>query len=176
MSEKVVELTEEQIEAKDVKKAAKLNKITERLLGYKMRELQADDIFKIVEMANKLDVTDLITEFLAKKDAAKIQGQKAQGLAVIAGKSDEAQKESLTDQIKSIQEDISAQSFDLVGKAAKYILSHSSEIQIELNSFLADLTGKTTEEIGKTPLVTYALLVKSFFSKPELREVFELLS
>jgi hypothetical protein len=121
-------------------------------------------------------VTDLITEFLAKKDAAKIQGQKAQGLAVIAGKSDEAQKESLTDQIKSIQEDISAQSFDLVGKAAKYILSHSSEIQIELNSFLADLTGKTTEEIGKTPLVTYALLVKSFFSKPELREVFELLS
>jgi hypothetical protein len=44
-----------------------------------------------------------------------------------------------------------------------------------LNGFLADLTGKTPEEIGETNIVTYSLLVKDFFLKPELKEVLELL-
>lgn len=55
--------------------------------------------------------------------------------------------------MKAIQSDISAQSFDLVAKAAKFIMSHSSEIKVELNGLLADLTGKTPEEIGKPILL-----------------------
>ena len=113
---------------------------------------------------------------MQKKDIAKIKSQKAKELAIVAGGKNEKQKEALADQIKGIQEEISAQSFDLVGKAVKYILANHKSIKTELNSLLADLTGKTPEEIGKTNIVTYALLVKDFFLKPELREVFELLS
>lgn len=171
-----IKLTEEQIKVTELKKAEKSTKIKERLLGYTMRELQADDIFKIIEIVNILNVADLVTDFLKQQDAAKIKSQKMQGLAVIAGQSNGEKKESLTDQIKTIQQDISSQSFEYVSKAAKFVLTHSSEIKTELNGLLADLTGKTPEEIGKTNIVTYSLLVKDFFLKPELREVFELLS
>ncbi|WP_368259434.1 hypothetical protein [Enterococcus sp. 2201sp1_2201st1_C11_2201SCRN_220225] len=169
-------LTEVEQQALAVKKAEKENKIKERLLGYSMRELEANDVFKIIEIINILNVTDLVNDFLQKKDIAKIKSQEAKELAIVAGGKDEKQKEALADQIKDIQEEISAQSFDLVGKAVKYILANHKSIKTELNSLLADLTGKTPEEIGKTNIVTYALLVKDFFLKPELREVFELLS
>lgn len=169
-------ITEVEQQALAVKKAEKENKIKERLLGYSMRELEANDVFKILEIINILNVTDLVNDFLQKKDIAKIKSQKAKGLAIVAGGKNEKQKEALADQIKGIQEEISAQSFDLVGKAVKYILANHKSIKTELNSLLADLTGKTPEEIGKTNIVTYALLVKDFFLKPELREVFELLS
>ena len=169
-------LTEVEQQALAVKKAEKENKIKERLLGYSMRELEANDVFKILEIINILNVTDLVNDFLQKKDIAKIKSQKAKELAIVAGGKDEKQKETLANQIKDIQEEISAQSFDLVSKAVKYILANHSSIKTELNSLLADLTGKTPEEIGKTNIVTYALLVKDFFLKPELREVFELLS
>ncbi|MFZ8764790.1 hypothetical protein [Enterococcus diestrammenae] len=169
-------LTEVEQQALAVKKAEKENKIKERLLGYSMRELEANDVFKILEIINILNVTDLVNDFLQKKDIAKIKSQKAKELAIVAGGKDDKQKETLANQIKDIQEEISAQSFDLVGKAVKYILANHKSIKTELNSLLADLTGKTPEEIGKTNIVTYALLVKDFFLKPELREVFELLS
>lgn len=169
-------LTEVEQQALAVKKAEKENKIKERLLGYSMRELEANDVFKILEIINILNVTDLVNDFLQKKDIAKIKSQKAKELAIVAGGKDERQKEALADQIKDIQEEISAQSFELVSKAVKFILANHNSIKTELNSLLADLTGKTPEEIGKTNVVTYALLVKDFFLKPELREVFELLS
>lgn len=172
----MIKLTEVEQQALAVKKAEKENKIKERLLGYSMRELEANDVFKILEIINILNVTDLVNDFLQKKDIAKIKSQEAKELAIVAGGKDEKQKEALADQIKDIQEEISAQSFDLVGKAVKYILANHKSIKTELNSLLADLTGKTPEEIGKTNIVTYALLVKDFFLKPELREVFELLS
>ena len=94
---------------------------------------------------------------------------------MLASKKSESEQESLVDQVKSIQSDISAQSFEFVAKAVKFILAHSNEIKVELNSLLADLTDKTPEEIGKTNIVTYGLLVKDFFLKPELREALELL-
>lgn len=169
-------LTEVEQQALAVKKAEKENKIKERLLGYSMRELEANDVFKILEIINILNVTDLVNDFLQKKDIAKIKSQKAKELAIVAGGKDEKQKEALADQIKDIQEEISAQSFELVSKAVKFILANHNSIKTELNSLLTDLTGKTPEEIGKTNIVTYALLVKDFFLKPELREVFELLS
>lgn len=179
MSETNDQLNIEQIEAAkknaEIKAAEKNNKIKERLLGYSMRELQADDLFKVIEIVQILNVTELVTEFLKQKDAAKIQTQKAQGLALVASKKSEVEQESLTEQVKAIQSDISAQSFDLVAKAVKFIMSHSREIKVELNGLLADLTGKTPEEIGKTNIVTYGLLVKDFFLKPELREALELL-
>lgn len=179
MSEANDQLSVEQIEATkkaaEVKAAEKNNKIKERLFGYSMRELQADDLFKVIEIVQILNVTELVTDFLKQKDAAKIQTQKAQGLALVASKKSEGEQESFAKQVKDIQADISAQSFDLVAKAAKFILGHSSEIKVELNGLLADLTGKTPEEIGKTNIVTYGLLVKDFFLKPELREALELL-
>ena len=43
--------------------AEKNNKIKERLLGYAMRELQADDLFKVIEIVQILNVTELVTDF-----------------------------------------------------------------------------------------------------------------
>ena len=80
MSETNGQLNIEQIEAAkknaEIKSAEKNNKIKERLLGYSMRELQADDLFKVIEIVQILNVTELVTEFLKQKDAAKIQTQK----------------------------------------------------------------------------------------------------
>lgn len=171
------QLTEEQKSKElELKNAEKQNKINSRLINYPMRELNANDLFNVIEIINILNVTDLVTEFLKQRDAAKIKTQKATGLALVASEKEGSEQESLTDQIKDIQKDISSNSFDLLGKAVKFVLANHKEIKVELNNLLADLTGKTPEEIGETNLVTYALLVKGFFLKPELREVFELLS
>lgn len=67
MSEANDQLSVEQIEAAkkaaEVKVAEKNNKIKERLLGYAMRELQADDLFKVIEIVQILNVTELVTDF-----------------------------------------------------------------------------------------------------------------
>lgn len=47
------------------------------------------------------------------------------------------------------------------------------KVKDDLNSFLADLTGKTTEEITDLSFTDYTELIKAFFKKPELADFFK---
>lgn len=99
------------------------------------------------------------------------------GYTLIAAKDteNESKVKEMQEKIAKVQEELSGDSFKMIGKVVKLVLANLDTIRPELNGMLAKLTGKTADEIGKMPLVTYILLIKAFFAKPELKELFELL-
>lgn len=159
-----------------LKKEAKEKKIADRLSGFDMRELNGEDIFKVLDIAERLNLADTVLEFMAKKDEAELQQQKVAGYATIAADSKDNNKVvEMQSKITDIQKEVSANSLDIIGKIVKLVLSNLDKIKPELNGLLGDLTDKTADEISKTNIVTYTLLIKAFFSKPELKELSELL-
>lgn len=163
-------------EAAEKRKADKEKKVKDRLKGYELRELNGSDIFKVLEIAEALNVSELLLDFFKQRDVASIQTSKAKGLALVAaGSEDKTQITKVTNEIASIQESLSGASFDIIGKATKFLLSNISTVKSEINSLLADLLGKTEEDVSKLNIVVYTLLLKSFFEKPELKELFDLL-
>lgn len=159
------------------RKAKKEAKIAQKLAGYEMRELQADDLFLVLEIAERLNLADMVIEFFEQRDKAAIKVDQAKGFALIAAENTEnvSKVEEMQGRISSIQEELSGSSFEIIGKVIKIVLSNLAVIKTELNQLLANLTGKTVEEINRMNLVTYTLLIKSFFAKPELQELSELL-
>lgn len=163
-------------EALKLKKEEKDRKISARLSGYDMRELNGEDIFKVLDIAERLNLADTVMEFMAKRDEAELQQQKVAGYATIAAESQDKNKVvEMQSKITDIQKDVSANSLDIIGKIVKVVLKNLDKIKPEMNGLLGDLTGKTADEISKTNIVTYTLLIKAFFLKPELKELSELL-
>lgn len=151
-------------------------KISEKLVGYHMRELTGEDIFLVLDIANRLNLADMVLEFMEKRDEASIKQQQALGFAEIASESEDVNKvKEMQEKIAKIQSDVSKNSFAYIGKAVKLVLNNLNTIRPALNDLLANLTGKTVDEIERTNIVTYTLLIKAFFSKPELKELLELL-
>lgn len=171
------ELIEIQENAASERKAKKDAKIAQKLAGYEMRELQADDLFLVLEIAERLNIADMVIEFFEQRDKAAIKVDQAKGFALLAAENTEnvSKVEEMQGKISSIQEELSGSSFEIIGKIIKLVLSNLQVIRTELNQLLANLTGKTVEEINQVNLVTYTLLIKSFFAKPELQELSELL-
>lgn len=171
------ELKQAQEAAEKERQAAKEAKVSAKLAAYPMRELESDDLFEVLEICERLNVADLVIEFLAERDKSSIKAQQAKGLAVIAAKDTEnlSKVQEMQSKITDIQNELSESSFEIVGKIVKLVLSNISVIRPELNGLLAKLTDKTPEDIGEMKLVTYVLLIKSFFAKPELKELYDLL-
>lgn len=171
------ELKRQQDLAAAERKAKKEAKIASKLAGYQMRELQSDDLFLVLEIAERLNLADLVMEFFEQRDKAAIKNDQIKGFALIAAEdvSNESKVKEMQNKIGKIQEELSQSSFEIVGKIIKIVLSNIQVIKTELNQLLANLTGKTVEEINRMNLVTYTLLIKTFFAKPELKELSELL-
>lgn len=53
------------------------------------------------------------------------------------------------------------------------VMVNIGNVEEDLNTFLADLTGKTVPEIQELDFSEYAGLVKDFFKKPELLDFFK---
>jgi len=171
------ELKREQEAAAKKRQEKKDAKIAEKLKDYKMRELQADDLFLVLEIAERLNLAEVVMEFFEQRDKATIKTDQAKGFALIAAESTEnlSKVQEMQGKIASIQEDLSKSSFEIIGKIVKLVLSNIQAIKVELNQLLANVLDKKVEEIGQMNLVTYTLLVKAFFAKPELKELSELL-
>lgn len=172
------ELKQIQEQAAAERKAAKEARVAAKLAGYEMRELQSDDLFLVLEIAEQLNLADVVIEFFEKRDMAAIKADQAKGFALIAAENEDntAKVKDMEKNIAKIQKELSESSFEIIGKVVKIILSNIAVIKTELNQLLANLTEKSVDDISKMNLVAYTLLIKSFFAKPELKELFDLLS
>lgn len=172
------ELKQAQEAAAAERKAAKEAKIAAKLAGYEMRELQSADLFLVLDIVEQMDIAGIVIDFFEQRDKATIKTDQAKGFALIAAENkDNATKvKDMESKIAEIQEELSEQSFDIISKIVKIVLSNITVIRTELNQLLANLTEKEVEDINKMSLVAYTLLIKSFFAKPELKELFDLLS
>lgn len=123
-----------------------------------LRPLYGDDVFQVLELVNKLDLIDPLAELFTEKREE-----------IIA---------SVTADEKTTEKDGGATTTEIVGfevllEVSKLAISRIPKAKNELNSFLADLAETDEETIKKLPLSEYIELVKSFFTHPDFRELFQ---
>ncbi|AIM64201.1 hypothetical protein WS105_0611 [Weissella ceti] len=111
-----------------------------------MRELKADDLFKMMPIIGKLDIKDVVVNMfqggLVDKDDEEEQDEELVGMEIVA-------------------------------TLIQTLMTNIPLVKDELNSLLGDLTGKTEKEIGDLDFGTYTKLIVDFFKKPELGDFFK---
>ncbi|QVV90821.1 hypothetical protein [Weissella tructae] len=111
-----------------------------------MRELKADDLFKMMPIIGKLNIKDDVVNMfqggLVDKDDDEEQNEEVVGMKVMA-------------------------------TLIQTLMTNIPLVKDELNSLLGDLTGKTEKEIGDLDFGTYTKLIVDFFKKPELGDFFK---
>lgn len=112
-----------------------------------MRELRGDDLFTVLSILGKLNVKDDLV-------AAYEQNAK------------ESNNKKLTDA------EVEARGVRVMATVIQRVLLNISVVRDDINSLLADLTGKSTKEITELGIVEYTNLVIQLFKRPEFREVF----
>lgn len=142
-------------------------------MSIEMRELKGDDVFTLLGIVGKLDIKD---EFI-KLFESNVEETKGDKIASIT--QDHKKKEPTKAELKKIEErnarlekEAERRGMEAVAGLMNKLLLNINKIKSEINSLLADLTGKDEEEIKNLNLKDYTSLVISFFKKPELRDFF----
>lgn len=123
-----------------------------------LRPLYGDDVFQVLELVNKLDLIDPLAELFTEKREEIIASVTAED------KTTEKESGATTTEIVG---------FEVLLEVSKLAISRIPKAKNELNTFLADLAETDEETIKKLPLSEYIGLVKSFFTHPDFRELFQ---
>ena len=116
---------------------------------YTLRPLEADDLFTVMEIINKIGVED------AKKCFLSVEISKA-----IAENGDE--------------ENVAAVGMKVMLELATLLIQKLPLCKSEVYKFLASLTGADADEISHIKLVPFTKLVKEVFQKEEIKDFFQL--
>lgn len=114
-------------------------------MSLEMRELKASDIFPILKLLGKLNLKEEILAIVESNNMANVDNENA---AI-------------------------AQGMAMFAGLAQKVLDNIDVVEDDINSLLANLTGKDVKEIGDLSLKSYAELIFDFFDKPELTDFFE---
>lgn len=110
-------------------------------MSLKMRELRGDDLFTLLSLFEKLDVVDDIVEIFSGTDT-----------------------QEMTPEL------ITARGKKIIGSLLQKLLENLPKVKTEINQLLADLTGKSIEEISALPFGQYIQLIKDFIKKAEFTD------
>lgn len=124
----------------------------------KMRELRGDDLFPLIHIIGKLDITDDFVELLSGQEKIEIAG--------LAEMTPEERKAAL-------EPIIEARGVKIMARLLKKIMLNLTNVKDELNAFLAELSGSTPQAISELGIVDKTELIKAFFKKPELLGFFK---
>ena len=156
-----------------------------------MRELQAKDTFTVIRLAKKLGITTSIVGLLKQQEKAKdlMSEQKALiaksiGWQVILeknpnsseGKKAQSDLEAAAKRLSELETILNDESFSLITELVEMVIDNIDGFEDEIFKFLGDLCDKTKEEFAEISLLEFAETLRGFFEKPELREVFKLLT
>ena len=118
-------------------------------LAYVLRPLEADDLFTMMEIINKIGIED------AKKCFMSVEISK-----VIAEKGDE--------------ENVAAVGMKVMLELATLLVQKLPLCKAEVYRFLSGVSGLEEDEIAHLPLVLFAQMVKEVFQKEENKDFFQL--
>ena len=156
-----------------------------------MRDLKAKDTFAVIRLAKKLGVTTSIVGLIKQQEKAKdlMAEQKALiaksiGWQVILeknpnsieGKKAQADLEAAAKRLSELETILNDESFSLITELVEMVIDNIDGFEDEIFKFLGDLCDKTKEEFAEISLLEFAETLRGFFEKPELREVFKLLT
>lgn len=149
-----------------------MSKQEKKSINLEMREISGGDLFTIIDIINKLDVIDKIEALMkeSQKEVLKVQDKMVSKYVKEHGE-DYDEKELM----EWLNEQPEAKNLSLsVGvKAFKLVVQNLTNAKTEINTLLANLTGNSKKDINDLPLPQYMTLLKDFFTKEELSEVFK---
>lgn len=129
-------------------------------MSLEMRELKGDDIFTLLSIVGKLGIKDEFIQLFEQNVESTVVPQDHKKKAPTKAEKARQEKEAQRRGMEAIA--------GLINK----LLLNINQIKPEINSLLADLTGKNEEEIKNLNLKDYTGLIIKFFRKPELRDFF----
>ena len=123
-----------------------------------LRELRGDDMFSMLSIIGKLDIKDDLVELFEKQ-----QEKDTQLLGHLSKKPTKAEKEK---QEKMLEK----RGMQMIAGLIQTILANINKAKPDINTFLADLTNTSIQEIQELNFVDYTQLLVKFFKKPELKD------
>lgn len=115
----------------------------------KMRELRGDDLFPLIHIIGKIDITDDFVEMFAARETIK------------------------ADNKEELERIIEERGYKVVARILKKIMLNLQVVKDDLNAFLAELCGVKLQQIEELGLIEKTELIKAFFKKPELLGFFK---
>lgn len=123
-----------------------------------LRELRGDDMFSMLSIIGKLDIKDDLVELFEKQ-----QEKDSKLLGHSSKKPTKAEKEK---QEKALEK----RGMQMIAGLIQTILANINKAKLDINTFLADLTNTSIQEIQELNFVDYTQLLVKFFKKPELKD------
>lgn len=123
-----------------------------------LRELRGDDMFSMLSIIGKLDIKDDLVELFEKQ-----QEKDGKMLGHLSKKPTKAEKEK---QEKMLEK----RGMQMIAGLIQTILANINKAKSDINTFLADLTNTSIQEIQGLNFVDYTQLLVKFFKKPELKD------
>ena len=115
----------------------------------KMRELRGDDLFPLIHIIGKIDITDDFVEMFAARETIK------------------------ADNKEELERIIEERGYKVVARILKKIMLNLQVVKDDLNAFLAELCGVQLKQIEELGIIEKTELIKAFFKKPELLGFFK---
>lgn len=126
-----------------------------------MRELKGDDLFTLLSIVGKMDIKD---EFI-KMFEDNTQSDKVVPM-------DHKQKEPTKAELAKQKAEAEKRGMQAMAGMLQKVLLNAGTLKCDINSLLADLTGKPKKTIESLGLKEYTALIIAFFKKPELADFF----
>lgn len=123
-----------------------------------MRELRGDDMFSMLSIIGKLDIKDDLVELFEKQ-----QEKDGKMLGHLSKKPTKAEKEKQERMLEK-------RGMQMIAGLIQTILANINKAKLDINTFLADLTNTSIQEIQGLNFVDYTQLLVKFFKKPELKD------
>lgn len=127
-----------------------------------LRELRGDDMFSMLSIIGKLDIKDDLVELFEKQ-----QEKDSKLLGHLSKKPTKAEKEK---QEKALEKALEKRGMQMIAGLIQTILANINKAKLDINTFLADLTNTSIQEIQELNFVDYTQLLVKFFKKPELKD------
>ena len=126
-----------------------------------MRELKGDDLFTLLSIVGKMDIKD---EFV------KMFEDNTQSNKVVP--MDHKKKEPTKAELAKQEAEAEKRGMQAMAGMLQKVLLNAGTLKGDINSLLADLTGKPKKTIESLGLKEYTALIIAFFKKPELADFF----
>lgn len=127
-----------------------------------MRELNGGDIFTMIAILGKLDIKEDVVALLESRFGEEVP-------TLQDHKTKKPTKAELAAQSAAIEK----RGMRVMADIGFAILRHVGDAKTDINAFLADLTGKTRQEIETLSMVSYTGLLVDFGKKAELKDFFQ---
>ena len=129
-----------------------------------MRELNGGDIFTMLSIVGKLDIKEEVVGLIERQ-----YGTEKDVIAL----ADHKKKKPTKKEQEATETEYQKRGMVLVTDIGFAILRHVNDAKVDINKFLADLTGTSQKEIESLSMLDYSKLLIDFGKKAELKDFFQ---